>query len=471
VEVLATTTVDSDASLTRTTENPPNATIVPCPASWDSWPGASPSRRARYGSSTSRVFSPATHEATQSQMTARALSIALLVVLAGCGGLGASGTASPSPDAGSPATTDTPSPTPSPTATDAGGSTDGSGPTDAGDYPPGVGADGVTNVSALVSAHRAALADVAYVYRSNRTLDSPALPGVEGIVNYRVRAGPAKTPGYLYYNQSGRLTQDRIVEFWQNDSQSLARVVTAAGDGTDRVRYAAEPEPRRPGRYELPALLPSLLRGSYAVETADRDGVVLRAEGPGSLASQNFSRLEGTVSVDARGRIRSADLRGTIDDPSGNLSLDIDYRLGLVDEVDPPHPTWSRFAVVAPPAVSATPEDPGVVRVENTGDVAFPNGTRLVRIVDGRPTGVVVLPEPLAPGETVYLYRPADGGPVSASPSQPPATDIEPFRRAGSVGFTDPRGEVLLQVSVTSGSASVSRPGSESGSDSDAGGR
>lgn len=321
-----------------------------------------------------------------------ALSLAALVVLAGCGGNGGA------------TTTDAPTET-----TTADGTTVGpDGQLAASDLPAGLSPDGINNGTALVEAHEAALAE----------------SGAKSTFAVRVRSGAGNqtslvtqtrgADGSLLLEQrvdAGFVTQR--VDLYANETTTFQRTNASAGVGYsvfDRGDYVNRAENTR----QLPTYLDAT---NFTVEgVAERDGetvVRLRATEISnrsalrlrdSIAVENFS---GTAVVDLDGRIHSLELN--YDLSSGGQAIDqtVTYDLETVGVETVERPDWTATATEEATIADVTFDSAGgVVTVTNEGGDAIPAGTRIgvVSRADGE-SFAATLESELAPGETAYVYR------------------------------------------------------------------
>jgi len=217
----------------------------------------------------------------QSSTGLRVVLVTALVVLAGCSGVFGSDGGTDTPD------TDSMSPAPvSPGAgTDTG--------TAAAEYPPGIGPDGITNVSALLAAHRSLLENQSYTVTmtSNRTSRSNidnrfAVEGKLTFVQY-VRSNESDWKGVEYVGPAGYANRQYLPH---NGS------VSAASGSPERVEMS--PQLRRMGVFW------GLVEPGYRLRTLADDASVSRVERDGTT----FYRLANnrtTVYVRTDGLIKT----------------------------------------------------------------------------------------------------------------------------------------------------------------------
>lgn len=269
----------------------------------------------------------------------RVVAVALLLVTAGCGGLGgSSGTA-------------TPNGTTAETADDAGG--------DAGALTiPGVEDGRLTDSAALVDAHRRALTNDSFEsrLRSNLTQRVPTSSNttqlVETTITQRVVAERGARP--YRYRRTDRATGTTF-QAWGNDTVQAVR-----GLQNDRVVT------RRVGQPESPAAITTarplaeyLSLGEYrVVERTTRDGerlAVLRADGLAVendsglfvSGSENVSNFSATAVVDGDGRIRSLSLTADYTIDGEAATVDLTYEVVRIGGVSFEQPDWAAEIIAA----------------------------------------------------------------------------------------------------------------------------
>jgi hypothetical protein len=341
--------------------------------------------------------------------TFHVVALVLCVVVAGCAGPpgSATGTAEPS-DA--------------PSATTAGA--DGSSTAASSfEYPPGYGPAGVTNGSRAAQTHTARL-DGRQRYRLH--VDSQYTRGGErGNLSYTWTQGPtAARANYTRYNVSSAET----VGVWKQ------------GD-TLRVSRGSGPYPRLPKSKFVTVdgdvrLFPvtgflderfAYARGTlYRLNASTSDATVVTRGGerllrvrtttPPPTPNRNVSyhSFELTLWVDQSGLVQRVERRATRT-RRGQRSRDrTTARLVTENVPRPRQPTWlDRSANVT------ARMDAGLLVVEHRGGatVPFAGPTPVVGDGDGRRS--VRLNGSLAPGDTVFVYRRAEDGRLTASRTRP----------------------------------------------------
>jgi hypothetical protein len=354
--------------------------------------------------------------------TLMAMAVVALVVTAGCSFGPVTDTASPSTDAG------TPGGTPG-GATPAGTTTvDGTaGPGQAAAVP-GVESGRLTNVSALLAAHRAALEREGYVGRTTTDATTRVSDLTVRVTTRRLVRAESGTDQALVERTRNRTTLvgDNTIErssaeqVWSNGSVAIERVTDddprtpvyrpARDDGTTSV---------------LPSVLLRVGVGNFVVtrttETSNGTRVPLPAEiANGRAVDEQFTGTPtgldsgAAVVVDGSGRIRSLSGRmnlSTVDGEGRDVNTEVasDYRLKAVGGVTVLRPDWVSTAlrdlVVFDVSVSAV--DGRYLAVTNEGPDPIPAGYAVAITQDG--TGMFdTVGERVEPGETFYVYVPPD---------------------------------------------------------------
>lgn len=272
------------------------------------------------------------------------LAVALLLVTAGCGGLGgSSGTATPDGAAG--------------TATDAGGT--GTAPGAGGDLSvPGVENGRLTDPSALADAHRRALTNDSFESRLRSNLSqrvptsSNSTQVVETTIVQRVVAEPGARP--YRYRRTDRATGVTF-QAWGNDSVQAVR-----GIQNDQVVTRRVGQPQSPAAITTARPLAAYLSlGEYhVVERTTRDGeavVVLRADGLSVenssglfvSGSENVSNFTATAVVGGEGRIRSLSLSADYTIDGEAATVDLTYEVVRIGGASFERPDWATAIIAA----------------------------------------------------------------------------------------------------------------------------
>lgn len=342
------------------------------------------------------------------------LALCVSLVLAGCGAP-ASPTDTPIPtDGAGPTSTQTPeatatpgaSPTPASTAT----------PTETpATLAPGVSDRGVTDVDALLAAHRSALlADGAVLTLNVSTGDGG--PGAQR-ADQRAVLGPNATTVVTSGSGVGPDGGVQHVDAWLNETASLFRFESA---GETNYR-ALDASPGRQGlvwagnvdRY-LRATAPDLT--VTGVETRDGARYVTLAGESDLINDSSGVDTTVTVTVDETGVVRSFDLEQT--QPDGERYR-VRYRVDRLGAA-PERPAW----------VDAVPQgvfldvslefevlNGSVVALSNGGPDAVPAGST-VRLVAGGVTYDAALADGVPAGETRYVWV-DETGTLAAGPTAP----------------------------------------------------
>lgn len=269
-------------------------------------------------------------------MTTRAPAVALAigVVLAGCS-LPLGDAPTPSQTATAPeGQVETKTATPTPTPTPA--------------YPPGTSAAGITNASALVSAHARSLNRTGYVAigtGNTSVVRNGFLVDVDRWGRTVVTAGSDR------YYEVRRTTAGPVARNTQRYSNGSVELQRRTQNG--EVTYQRRP-PRPPSTLASVQLLESLLAAGDFQVTAVRDDpeparFALRANGSDNATAVRASlpagaeqvrSYEATVQVDGAGRVHS--LNATIEFviAGQNRTHEVDYRLARVGVTNVTRPDW-----------------------------------------------------------------------------------------------------------------------------------
>jgi len=375
-------------------------------------------------------------------------AVVALVVLAGFGG-----SAAQSPTATE--TTETTAETAAETGTESTAQTDAS----SADLPPGVSADGVENASALLAAHRAALAETGYVYRVRYAVSAGESFAQQGTARSVVAKNHAPIRvRSVSDTQSDDRTRRVRTDVWANESVALYEYRTRNRTRYDKSNASLSPDEterfaRRPtldvvAQASLSNLVElALLSGEYEVAgTESVDGATLttlRATEPnGSVPGlANASTYDGTLVVDDRGRVREMNLTAVGD----RTSVRYEFALAKLGAVVVEYPAWADRALATVVAeVDVDSRDDYFVVSNEGGETLPPESTVRVRHEETNVT--LELPRPLAPGDEAYVHFPADGGdPIIAS--EPPADgEAEPLDGEYQFLVAGPNGEALINA-------------------------
>lgn len=312
-----------------------------------------------------------------------AVALAAVLVLAGCGGTGAPGASG---------TTESPSEqTP----------------------PPGVADGTLTDASALVDAHGDTLLDTGYAYSLSVVGSQP-----NRTANVTFRDYATVGPDLSTYQSQSRQTgtgPTTVTTIWSNGSVTLSRLQTES-----ETRYSTAQDAQIRSRVTGESVLEGYLRGgNYTVAgTEQRDSRTLtrltadeyvKQTDESMPAPSNVSAFDATVLADGAGRIHSVNVSMRQQTPSGTLSLDVNYTLRRVGSVAVARPDWveSALAEVTMMDVNVTAVDGSTLRLDHESGDAVGNGSVALLNVNGSQY-FARFESALAPGETAYLYVPAD---------------------------------------------------------------
>lgn len=342
-----------------------------------------------------------------------------MVVLSGCSGLGGGGAdIATSPGTGAADATATGGGSP-PTA-------DGETATPAAEgLPPGVSEDGVENLTALRRAHAAALNGTGFASElvvQNALADSET--DLSATQRLEAAVGEGGAPYRYYRNNSGGLSEDFEKTTWGNGSVDVSRRTTYPAYGDAETTYDATRDTTGATAGPGTTLSAYLRFGEFDV-AANGDRYRLTATGPNESLDVNVTRFGGTVLVDSRGRIHSATLDLAFTTDRGTFEAHVEYDLST-EPADVAKPDWVPAALdeASAIAVEATVEGDAVA-VTNTGREPIPAGATLSlseQTDDGWAGRFTTLDEPIAPGETVYVWN--EGGETQVSRSPPSDADL-----------------------------------------------
>lgn len=341
-----------------------------------------------------------------------ALLLVVTVLLAGClGGITGDGTTTV-PDAGdaTPTRTTTESATQTtkiaPTQTTQ-TTTATSGDHENADLPPNVTERGVSNASAFLDAHVAALAETGFEFeyrvsneRGDRTVD-----GVQH------GAGTAGMAAVLVETSATTDTTKTYSATWANDSTTLGKYIY-----DDNTRYHEIPrtdEEGPPGGLQVTkvSLLRSMLEtGDFETVGTERvDGralTTLRAsEYAGDGYFQNVSSYEAIIVADSTGRVH--EFHWSVE--SDETTLDHDFELTSLGPTTVERPDWASKAIQKPTVELGTTTDSGRLEITHEGGDVLQTESEVVIGHDGE-KHTVAFEESFEVGDTAYLYYPADGG-------------------------------------------------------------
>jgi len=371
--------------------------------------------------------------------------VVVLALLAGCSGLlpgPSADTPTATPASTATQTTTAPPVTPTATATDRSTATPALG----GDLAPGITDEGVVNPVALQSAHRSAL--LADGFTLAVTYENVANGSVQWRTAQRIVAGPG---GELALQRAtagdppASVTNQTV---WHNVTHTTMRSLEG-----DETRFTVRSRVATPEALVWPGPVLRLLQdeaGAFEVSSVEeREGlrVVTLAASLDQVGRDGDDDTTATMVVDERGVLRS--LTATTD-YGGSDAWRVTYTVERVGGVDPEPPDWleevpRNASLNVELFTGMGPE--GVLTLENVGGDTVPADTHVT--VRGNGTlREARLADPLAPGETLYVFVAPETGALRLSTSEPAEGVYEPVPREFTVRVVTGDGVVLHEESL-----------------------
>jgi hypothetical protein len=373
------------------------------------------------------------------------VAVVALVVLSGCAGSAAQST----------------------TATETSANATEQADASSADLPPGVSADGVENASALLAAHRAALAETGYVYRVQYAVSAEGSFAQQGAARSAVAKNHAPIRVRSVSDiQSGNQSRRVRTDVWANETVALYEYRSRNRTRYDKSNASLSPDETE--RFARRATLDVVAEASLSnlVELALRSGeyevagtesvdgatlTTLRATAPnGSVPGlANASTYDGTLVVDDRGRVHEMSLIAEGDRSSVRYEFTLAKFGGVVVE----YPAWADQALATVNAEIDVGSRDDYFAISNEGGETLPPAST-VRVGHDGTNVTLELDRSLAPGDEAYVYFPADGGdPVLAS--EPPAGgEAEPLDGEYRFSVAGPTGDALINATLGFDSAS-----------------
>lgn len=327
--------------------------------------------------------------------TTNAVAVVVLVVLAGCSGaLG--GAQSPAEDGtgGQDSVEETSPPEPTPDAV------------------PGIADGRLTNASALFAAHAESLESSGFAYRlsthiASREADSDLDP-LRIVEHTRAEAGGA--PYRTVVDRAGGVAPNQTRRTWGNESMEAVNVTRVGLTGNETTLETENPVSSSVA--QSAGGLPDFVKpGEWVVTGTENGNVVLTADGfNASQIGVNATGYEGRLVVSSSGVIVNATVEVTGQRDRGEDALPfvmtITYDLESTDDISVTRPSWVADALSESrqSRIEVTGEEGGYVAITNTGDEPIPAGSPILILKDGEGPWTE-LSEPIAPGETVYVYK------------------------------------------------------------------
>lgn len=208
-------------------------------------------------------------------------------------------------------------------------------------FPEGTAADGITNASAVLDAHQAALASDSYRVAFNVTLDRPDTGGSSTTV---IASNASQQRQLLDLQAANRernrfYTNDRRVERLRAGTQTTYDSQAFNGSFQQQHRDGATPGP----------LLETIVTaGQYtanSTETVDGETTItFRSTAPRANASgqvpAEIEEFDATLRIGADGQIRSAALSASGRSNGTSERYDQEYRTVDTGDVTVPRPDW-----------------------------------------------------------------------------------------------------------------------------------
>lgn len=328
--------------------------------------------------------------------TTSAVAVVVLVVLAGCSG--ALGGAQGSPAEG---------------GTGGGDSLEGTAPPEpTPDAVPGIADGRLTNASALFAAHAESLESSGFAYRlsthvASREADSDLDP-LRIVEHTRAEAGGAPYRTVVY--RAGGVAPNQTRRTWGNESMEAVNVTRVGLTGNETTLEIESPVTSSVA--QSAGGLPDFVKpGKWVVTGTENGNVVLTADGfNASQFDINATRYEGRLVVSSSGVIVNASVEITGQRDRGEDALPfvmtITYDLESTDDISVTRPSWVADALSESrqSRIEVTGEEDGYVAITNTGDEPIPAGSPILILKDEEGPWTE-LSEPIAPGETVYVYK------------------------------------------------------------------
>jgi hypothetical protein len=334
-----------------------------------------------------------------------ALGVVLVVLLAGCNGATGPGTNATNGAAGT-----------------------GTGTAASADFPAGVSESGTVDTGALSRANRQALAETGFRAELAWNVSVTNRGRTQQIgQQFETWAAAGGAPYRTRLTQQGRAVSAQV-ETWSNESVRYRYAVQESqlrGRQSTAAR-AYDPSPT-PSNGAVGTLFTIVGWGNYttgSVESTD-DGrrITLTADtGTTGTEQTTVENYDGTVVVDASGRVHEADVTLSLTTARGAQSNStLTYRLQETGDQTVSQPSWLPTVLANTPTVrlNTTVVDGNYVRVQHTGGDALSSGTSIGLIDVGSGGAYAQLSEEVAPGDSVYLYFERGVPQTQVSTSQP----------------------------------------------------
>ena len=348
--------------------------------------------------------------------------------------------------------------------------------------PPGVTEDGVSNATALLEAHQDALAATGYEFESRSNYS------MGGVATVSEQSGTVAKAFFPYVSHAdatverGNQTVEYDLDQWGNESLTLVRIQTENRTQYQKLFYEEGGE-RSPSlgsggpfvnRSDVEAsvsgtglIASALAMSNFTVESVETvDGhtlTTLRAEEvneSGGFGTANVSQFDGTLVVDERGLVREVNVSMAFESGFGGENrLAYHFEIVRTGPVVVQRPAWTDEALESSSARISIDSEETYFTVTNRGGDRLPNGTE-IQVSHGDVNTTLTLEQSLRPGETAYVYFPAEGGEPVLTRGQPEEGVGAEVRGDYEFTVVDPTGNVVGQFGIGRG-VSTATAGSE----------
>lgn len=268
---------------------------------------------------------------------------------------------------------------------------------DEADLPPGVTADGISNVSALLSAHKSSLSKSGFRFeaRSSNRRDGKTTAIMHG------RATAGLSTRLVMLNKTGDPAYHSTT--WRNESTTIMRVTSG-----NRTHYR-EYHYRGSAVAQSNTIRSMFQSGDLSIQRVEHVGnqtvTILHGDRYSGTRLENVSDYSATLAVDSTGRVHEFHWHFVTDEQT--RTVDFDLTATHSDAIE--RPDWVDKAERAIRADIRTSTDSGRLVISNRGGDVLPPGSKLELVHDGT-TYTATFDHSLKSGEKAYFYFPNDGG-------------------------------------------------------------